>query len=422
MEYPSYGQSREEILKELRKLAESYTPDWRFDEELSEPGSVIAVLFAELMEESAAQFGKLLERNRTAFLQTQGMEPKDGGRASGDMVFELVKPEMPDAVVPKGAVVLADTGAGQGIYETLEPVYVAGNAPGRGRVQARNPGAGWNLPAGSGYVLERSAGYVSKIGNPKPLTGGTDRESPEEAARRCEAAIRHQYRAVTPGDYESLVRELCREVERVRCFPGYDGEGRPSPGAVTVAVLQKGKMGDKPYFYAKTEEIRNYLVECAGTMVQKNGLSVVLPVFIRTDVSAEIYCLPDTAGSETRKKIMDSLEQFLDPTGGGFEGEGWSFGNLPLYGQIKACLQQTPGVRYGKRITVERKRLHDGKWQDISFEEAKKIPWALPANGQHRITVVVSREEKAGDRDGAYMAGNRGRTAERDYPALSGME
>lgn len=389
----SYGPSREEILEKLQHLAKSYTPDWRFDEELSEPGSVIAVLFAQMMEESEAQFGRLLERNREAFLRTQGMEPKEGGRASGTMMFELVKPEMPDAVVPKGAIVLADGKQGQTAYETLEAAYVSGKEPGVSRVQALEAGTGGNLPAGNGYVLERCAGFVSGIGNPEPITGGTDRESLESAMERCESAIRHQYRAVTPGDYESLVRELCPEVERVRCFPGFDGDGNPCPGAVTVAVLQSGKMGDSTYFYAKTEEIRRYLTEQSGAMVRENGVFVIFPVFVRIDVTAEVHCLPGTAGSDVERNVTEALNCFLNPIAGGFEGEGWSFGNLPPYGQIKSCLQRAAGVRYGKRITVERKRERNGQWEDISEEELKKLPWTLPASGQHRISAVVYREE-----------------------------
>lgn len=392
MEKNPVGQ-KEEIIERLRGLAKSYTPDWRFDGEAAEPGSVIAVLFAGMMAESMEEYGRLLSRDREAFLKTQGMAQREGARATGVMEFELVKPDMPDAVVPEGSVVLASGKDGQVAFETLGPAYVSGEKPGKSRVRALAPGAGGNLPAGGGYKLERSAGFVSGIQNLAPITGGTDRETQEEAMRRCEAALRHQYRAVTPGDYEALVRELCPEVEMARCFPGYDGGGRRCPGAVTVAVLQKGRMEGSHYFYGKTEEILNYLTQCSGAMVRENGLYVVMPEFIRIDVAAELDCAPGVAGSQAVREANEALARFLDPVGGGVEGEGWNFGNLPPYGQVRTCLQRVAGVRMGRRITVELKRKRDGKWEELPLKEAAKIPWTLPVSGQHRITAAVHWEE-----------------------------
>ncbi|MEW4414337.1 baseplate J/gp47 family protein [Clostridium sp. AN503] len=383
----------EKILEEIRQLALSYTPDWRFAEDLKEPGSVIAALFAGLLAESEASFGQFLLRNREEFFKLLGMCPREGERASGEMTFGLVKPDMPDAVVPEKTVVLAGGPKGQTAYELLEAVYVVGNRPGRGRVRALQTGSGGNLPEGTGYKLERSAGFVSEIANPLPLTGGADQETLETAIKRCGAALRHQYRAVTPGDYESLVRELCQEVVRVRCFPGYDGGGGRYPGAVTVAVLQKGRMGENHYYYGKTAEIQAYLYAHSGAMVRENGLFVVLPEFIRMDVSAELLCLPGVAGSQAKRLAKEALEHFLDPVDGGVMGEGWSFGGLPSYGQIKTCLQQVPGISQQRRITVEWKWMRDGQWEDVLPGAAKEIPWTLPVSGQHRLRAIPFQEE-----------------------------
>ena len=395
---------REKILEEIRQLARSYTPDWRFAEDKKEPGSVIAALFAELLAESEASFGQFLLRNREEFFKLLGMEQRDGERASGEMVFGLVKPNMPDAVVPEGTVVLAGGAKGQTAYELLEAVYVAGNRPGRGRVRALQTGSGGNLPEGTGYKLERSAGFVSEIGNPEPLTGGADQESLETAIKRCGAALRHQYRAVTPGDYESLVRALCQEVVRVRCFPGYDGVGGRCPGAVTVAVLQKGRMGENHYFYGKTEEIRAYLYAHSGAIVRENGLYAVLPEWIRMDVSAELLCMPNVAGSRTERLVNEALEHFLDPVDGGVMGEGWSFGVLPTYSQIKTCMKQVPGISLLRRITVEWKWMRDGQWEDVAPRKAKEMPWTLPLSGQHRLRATAFQEK------GDEGACRRGRT------------
>lgn len=379
--------SEQELLLELRRLAGAYVPDWRFCEDMTETGSVIVKLFAELMGESVAELNKTLERNREAFLKSQGLCQKQGSRAEGTMVFGLVKPDMPPAVVPRGAVVLAKGKSGQAAYETLEEVFVTGEKPGKVRVRAVKPGADGNLPAGGGHKLECSAGFVSDIKNPLPITGGTDGEPLEAAMERCEAAFRHRYRAVTPGDYESLVRERFPEVKLVRCFPGYNGAGSRTLGAVTVVVLQEGNMEGERYLYGKTEEIREYLTACAESAVQQSGLSVVLPEFVRMDILAELYTGQRTDKEQIELAAKKALETFLHPLKGGFKENGWHLGILPPYGQIKTCLERVGKVRYGRRITVEWKRKRDGAWEDMTQEEARRIPWSLPVNGEHRILV-----------------------------------
>ena len=402
------GRKEQELLQEIRKLAKAYVPDWRFCEDMAEPGSVIAKLFAELMAETVTVFDENLERNREAFLKSQGMNQKEGGHAEGTMVFKLVKPDMPSAVVPSGAVVLAKGKEGQVAFETCEEVLVTGNRVGMAHVRAVKPGDRGNLPPGGGYKLESSVGFVSLIENLKPVTGGTDRETLKAAMERSESAFRHQYRAVTPGDYENLVREQYREVELVRCFPGYGGDGRRRTGAVTVVVLQLGKMEGSPYYYGKTQEIRQYLMGCTEPAVWRNELAVIMPEFIRMDVMAELYTGPENDRDQVRQAAEKALEQFFHPLEGGNQGGGWHLGALPPYGQIKACLQSTPGVSYDRRITVEWKRKRDGHWEDIAWEEVKQIPWSLPVNGTHRILV-----KGAGGQDEDVERNNR--ISERTY-------
>lgn len=494
--------SREAIMEKIGSLAASYTPEWRFNLPRPDMGTALACLIANVLEESARDFDRVPELLYREFMEASGCRPRAASGARGFMTFGLVKPDMPERLLPKGWGIVSRGEAGSVAMETEEDVYVSAasvglrpeqgspgdiwelvfdrpvvkgvisllfvmagqeNAPlprliweyfGTGGwtglsvkdgtdglrhtgivwfaatsdfacldrggsaawavriraeegaaglpanrpdvylnaapVKASEPGIKGNIKPGARHRLKKTAGFVSVIRNPGYFFGGSDAEPWEEAAARTSSRLRHQFRAVTPGDYERLTRECCGDVERVKCFPGYDGAGNKKWGAVTVVVLLKNFLEGRPYFYKVREELQQFYRERASAVLTAgSSLSIACPRFIRMDVKA-VLCVRDHGlVMEVRAAAEKRLEEFLHPVTGGYDREGWDMGILPDHMQLKNCLQHVPGVFYVRQLTCLCLEERAGVWEETEWDNASRFPWSLPIPGTCMVDVEV---------------------------------
>lgn len=498
---PALDQRTEEELKQqIGRLAAAYTPEWRYNREHPDMGSVLANLFAGLMGESIGCYNQMPQRNRLAFLDALGMEAFPARFAEGYLVFSLAGSDMPETVAVAGTGVAAEGGDGSLIrFETLEDVYVSAAAvelirdrgdgawyvgfdrcPNRGvisllfsleqwagsgeagtawsyrspegwrplpvedltdglshsgmvrfvcmsewqqfplggqegywvricrgtdhpfpggdvrvylnaaAVRATTPGTVGNLPPGGPYKLTRTVGYVAGAANPDVLIGGTEAEKPEQAAIRGSARIRHQFRAVTPGDFERLVYEICPDVLRVKCFSGYEGGGSRKAGCVTVVILQRDFREGRRYFYKLREIVTEYLNTHAEGLLGVGGrLFVTQPVAVRVHVQCELCVDSYRMVQGISSKAKETLARFLDPEWGNHDGHGWELGDVPEYGQIKSCLMELPGVCSLEFLRVAYEMETAEGVREALWEQLKRCPWILPEPGNCSVTVTV---------------------------------
>lgn len=117
---------REQIQNRIGRLAASYVPEWRFDREHPDLGSALAILFSGMMAQSVMAGQKMMETYRISFFNQLKAEPLGAGRAEGYLTFGLVKDDMPEALVPAGALVEGEGADGQTVaYVTEREVYVS---------------------------------------------------------------------------------------------------------------------------------------------------------------------------------------------------------------------------------------------------------------------------------------------------------
>lgn len=128
MEFKLDKRDREEILCQIEKKALSYTPEWRFNREQPDLGSILALLYADLLEEGLSRYNQLPKFYKTAFFDMLGAEPRPAEASSGYMTFCLVDSDMPETVVPaKTRVEVKLSNDKKCFYETLEDLYVTGS-------------------------------------------------------------------------------------------------------------------------------------------------------------------------------------------------------------------------------------------------------------------------------------------------------
>ncbi len=66
---------RQDIVEQIREYARTYAPEWRLDTDNPDAGSALALIFAEMFEETVQRFNRLPDKHFFAFLNTLG-----GGR------------------------------------------------------------------------------------------------------------------------------------------------------------------------------------------------------------------------------------------------------------------------------------------------------------------------------------------------------
>ncbi len=225
-----------------------------------------------------------------------------------------------------------------------------------------------NVPPATITVLRTPVAGLVAVTNPGPAANGADQESIDDTKRRGPEVLRNRYRAVAAEDYEYLAVQASTEVQKVRCLPPrlftvydqsfnpavkpgdpwtYGGLNRDS-GNVQVIIIPGSPLSNPTP--APTAEL---LAEVADYLEQRRSVTAALtvtgPRYLPIKVTAQIMVwkqavdqglVPDPATSTTvHDGIVAQIQQFLHPTLGNSDGNGWDVGEdqtiAPLFEFIK---------------------------------------------------------------------------------------
>ena len=78
-----------DVLEQLRVRAASYTPEWRCDGDLSDPGMALATVFSEMYVHTLDRFNSLPQKFYTEFLNQLGVADPDVASATGYARFDV---------------------------------------------------------------------------------------------------------------------------------------------------------------------------------------------------------------------------------------------------------------------------------------------------------------------------------------------
>lgn len=120
-------QSIEEIENRIEKLRQSYAPEWKFDRNNPDAGSVIAQIFARQVEENNRLMSQMPERYHMEFVNMLDSNLRPAQPAASMVIFNLDGNSVMGTQVPKGTRLTADssnTDSGYIVYETERNLYV----------------------------------------------------------------------------------------------------------------------------------------------------------------------------------------------------------------------------------------------------------------------------------------------------------
>lgn len=227
-------------------------------------------------------------------------------------------------------------------------------------------GAGGNVNTGTITSMVRALSYIDTVSNPLPATGGSDRESVEDAKRRAPYTIKSRDRAVTAEDFEMLALRASTSLARAKCVPD-----RSNRGQITLVLIPKAetRSEDLTRRLLPSHEIMRYIKRylderrLVGTIV-----NIIKPNY--KDLSLKVTLLRRTVGTSDRlrREIEIKVRRFLHPLFGGRDGKGWEFGRPVLKSDLVHFIEEIPGVDgvdsieirdEHKDVTVEHVRIED---------------------------------------------------------------
>ena len=101
--------TKDEIIEEIKTRAKSYVPEWRFDEKHPDAGTALALVYADMFSKTVKKFGRVIDKNRIAFLNELDAKLRPAMPAAGYVSFELVVSDAPSAELRAGTVVNAQS-------------------------------------------------------------------------------------------------------------------------------------------------------------------------------------------------------------------------------------------------------------------------------------------------------------------------
>lgn len=123
--YETDPRSREELLQEIAELAASYVPEWQFDTERPDIGSVLALLFADQLQENLKRYNLMLEQDYVELINMLGISLKPAAPAHSLVQFSLVGDTIPGVQLGGQTKLLANTEDDEQIvFETAHGIYV----------------------------------------------------------------------------------------------------------------------------------------------------------------------------------------------------------------------------------------------------------------------------------------------------------
>lgn len=253
-------------------------------------------------------------------------------------------------------------------------------------------GAYGNIPPQSILGFASRPAGITWVTNRKRISGGSDRETIDQAARRCAGELLGMDRIVTLEDVQRAVLASNRSICRVKCAAHVDRYNRPAEGRLAVAVLLREYRQGGELFDAVVRPARRLLAEKASMLLagtDKVDLFEVRYVefFVAVDAVIEDYNLYH----EVHQAISRRLAEFLDPITGNFNGQGWEIGQLPGRELIYNSIKTIPNIKWIRGLHLFTYVVTEKGRQAVEFGEVRKDPFTVPICGEPEINLTVEQ-------------------------------
>lgn len=124
-EYRIDPRTESDLRAQMAELAHSYTPEWAFDPDKPDIGSVIGLLFASQLAGNIRRLNQVVDKYHTEFINLLDLSLKAALPAAGVAVFDMIPDTVAGVHIPRGVKLLAQgEGDARVVFETQQDVFV----------------------------------------------------------------------------------------------------------------------------------------------------------------------------------------------------------------------------------------------------------------------------------------------------------
>ena len=242
-------------------------------------------------------------------------------------------------------------------------------------------GVDGNVGVGAIRELRSGVGFVESVRNPLPASGGAVTETLRSARDRSAQGARHRDRAVSREDFEWLARQASSEVARARSLPLEAPAGRGGRGFVGIVIVPHSLDSMPMPSRELTTRVIEHLRRRAPAGIA-GGIRVIAPSYVRVGVRAEILPLNADEAGKVEARVRARLARFTHPLSGGFDQQGWEFGQSIYLSDVAALIEQTQGVDAVRflQLMVE---------SAVYGDRIPMLPEQLIAPGESQLKILV---------------------------------
>jgi hypothetical protein len=218
---------------------------------------------------------------------------------------------------------------------------------------AAGGGSEGNVESNEINALKNTLPFVETVDNPEPAEGGLDVETVQAALSRGPQRIRNRGQAVSPDDFQWIVRENFPSIAKVKCLPNTSVSGKFAPGKITIVIVPSSSE-EKPIASLELlSKVQHYLEKHSSNVVVKSdNLVVMRPIYVKISVSVDVYPISIDLAHLAEQRVISSLKMFLNPLSGGPEHSGWDFGRMICESDIFSLLENIHEVHHVDSLSV----------------------------------------------------------------------
>jgi hypothetical protein len=259
-------------------------------------------------------------------------------------------------------------------------------------------GEGGNIGAGQTWKIEEIPGKqpdnipIVGIRNFYAASGGTEKESIDEAFRRVRRDLKIPYTAVTSEDFEKIAQSTPGlRVAKAHAFISPPAGSKKPDGGVTVVIVPYTPQKTFDYPPVPSKGFLNAICRHLDRhRLLGTKISVMPAGYVRVSVSVTIVPSDGYRDETVRSAVIDTLTGFLHPITGGTDHSGWPIGRMVARSELYNLLDGIDGVNCVIQLSIsgDKGSFPDGSGNLQMPPESSESATVYPGT----MTVTVTRK------------------------------